>query len=62
MEAQIKPNSTRQIHKYVLILVGIWTLFAATLPIAYLRVSQSDKFSGTPFKSMNLEGQFTSPH
>lgn len=50
-------TQTRQLHKYVLGLIGIWFLFIVTLPVAYLRVSQSQPFTGTPFKSFPLEGQ-----
>lgn len=62
MQTQLKPIQTQQLHKYVLFLAGIWTLFVVTFPLAYLRVSQSDKFAGTPFKSLSLDAQLYSQH
>lgn len=44
------PNS-QELHKYVLALAGVLFLFGISFPIAYWRVSQSEKFAGTPFKS-----------
>jgi hypothetical protein len=50
-------HSTLHLHKYVLSLVGIFLLFAVTFPIALLRVSQSEKFSGAYLKSLAPEYQ-----
>ena len=56
MTQQIKPNHNNlSLHKYVLICVGSLFLFIASFPIAYWRVSQSDKYDGLPFKSLELE-------
>lgn len=57
-----QTKETRQLHKYVLICVGVWLLFVATFPLAYLRVSRNEKYAGTPFKSLTWEeSQKTSP-
>ncbi|MGK7872331.1 MAG: hypothetical protein AB4426_03130 [Xenococcaceae cyanobacterium] len=50
-----KKMQARQMHKYILVCVGAWLLFIATFPIAYLRVSQSGKYTGTPFKSLTWD-------
>ncbi|XWK86164.1 MAG: hypothetical protein U7127_18300 [Phormidium sp.] len=47
------PNS-QELHKYVLALAGVLFLFGISFTIAYWRVSQSEKFAGTPFKSDSL--------
>jgi len=44
-----------QMRNYVVGLVGVLGLFFATFPVAYWRVSYSEPFSGTPFKSTTLE-------
>jgi hypothetical protein len=62
MQIQKTPNPARAMHKYVLILIGVWTLFAITFPIAFKRVSQSEKFTGFHVKSLTLEGQLPSKH
>ena len=54
-QSEVKRQSARQMHKYVLIFVGIWILFVATFPIAYLRVSRSAKYEGGPFKSLDWD-------
>ncbi|MEL7039191.1 MAG: hypothetical protein AAFO04_26810 [Cyanobacteria bacterium J06592_8] len=51
-------NRDKQIQRmqhYVLGLVSIIVLFFMTFPIAYWRVSRSEKFSGLPMKSLSLE-------
>ncbi len=50
-----KNVSSQELHKYVLGLVGIWILFVVSFPVAYLRVSRSEKYSGSPFKSLTWE-------
>ncbi len=62
MQTQKTHCQARAMHKYVWILVGIWTLLAVTFPIALKRVSQSDKFTGFHVKSLTLEGQLPSKH
>ncbi len=47
------PNS-QELHKYVLALAGVLFLFGISFAIAYWRVSQSEKFAGTPFKSFSV--------
>lgn len=60
MQTQKTPNPSQPMHKYVLILVGIWTLLAITFPLALRRVSDSEKFAGFHVKSLTLEGQLPS--
>jgi hypothetical protein len=47
------PNS-QELHKYVLALAGVLFLFGISFPFAYWRVSQSEKFAGTPYKSFSV--------
>jgi hypothetical protein len=60
MQEQIKRVSSKEMHKYVLALLGVWVLFLITLPSAYMRVSQDKKFADarSHVKSMTLEGKF----
>ncbi len=60
MQEQIKPLPARDMHKYVLGLVGVWVLFGITFAIACARVSQDKKFAdvNSHVKSMNLEGKW----
>lgn len=54
----MKNNRNKQIQKmryYVFALVSIIGLFFLTFPIAYWRVSRSEKFTGLPVKSLSLE-------
>lgn len=62
MQTQNKQSQARSMHKYVWILVGVWTLLVVTFAIALKRVSQSDKFAGFYVKSLTLEGQLPSKH
>lgn len=59
MQTQTKYLPPREMHKYVLALIGVFLLFAVTYPIACLRVSQDQKFAKHNFhlKSLTLEGQ-----
>lgn len=43
------------LHKYVLICVGCFLMIIATFPLAYYRVSMSEKYGGEPFKSFSEE-------
>lgn len=52
---QNKNISSRELHKYVLGLVSVWILFVMSFPVAYLRVSRSEKYHGIPFKSLTWE-------
>lgn len=62
-QVQIKQNSVRQMHKYVWILVGVFTLIAASFPTALMRVSKDKKFAAYNFhlKSLTLEGELPKP-
>lgn len=56
MTQQIKFDSNKKsLHRYVLICVGCLLFIVGSFPLAYWRVSQSDKYDGLPFKSLNLE-------
>ncbi|MFB2897306.1 hypothetical protein ACE1CI_30690 [Aerosakkonemataceae cyanobacterium BLCC-F50] len=48
---ETKFSNSQELHKYVLALAGVLFLFGISFPIAYWRVSQSEKFAGTPYKS-----------
>ena len=50
---EAKKPPVKHMHHYVLIFFGLWVLFIATFPIAYLRVSRNDKYNGGPFKSLD---------
>ncbi|WP_348256387.1 hypothetical protein [Leptolyngbya sp. PL-A3] len=50
-------HSSFKMHKYVWAWVAIFAAFAASFPMAMLRVSQTEKFAGQPFKSLTCEGQ-----
>src|SRR5919199_1379927 len=62
-QVQTKPISAREMHKYVWILVGVFTLIAATFPTALIRVSKDKKFAAYNFhvKSLTLEGKLSKP-
>ena len=47
-----KTIQKRQMHLYVFICVGVFLTFVVTFPLAYLRVSNSEKYEGIPFKSL----------
>jgi hypothetical protein len=55
---QSRQMQNLRMHKYVLMLVGILVLLAATFLLAYLRIGQSKKFTGIPVKSLTLESQW----
>jgi len=59
MQEPMKQHQAKEMHKYVLGLLGIWLLFLITAPIASLRVSQDQKFADFDFhvKSWTLEGK-----
>ncbi|MDJ0796752.1 MAG: hypothetical protein QNJ51_07920 [Calothrix sp. MO_167.B12] len=50
-----KNQTIRHMHKYVLVMVGVFVLFIMTFPMAYVRVSQSNKYGGDAFKSLKWE-------
>jgi hypothetical protein len=62
MQTQKTQSQARSMHKYVWLLVGVWSLLVITFAIALKRVSQSEKFSGFHVKSLTLEGQLPSEH
>ncbi len=56
METQKKYPSSKQLHKYVWMLVGVFSLMVVTFPTAMIRVSQKPKFQGYHVKSLALDG------
>ena len=57
MQEKLKHNSAREMHKYVVGLVGVFVAMAVSYPIAFLRVSQHKNFTGFHVKSLTLEGK-----
>jgi hypothetical protein len=57
VETKNKPLPAREMHKFVWVGVGIFTLFCVTYPIAMWRVSQKEKFLGSHVKSLTIEGK-----
>ncbi|MEJ1935678.1 hypothetical protein WDZ92_36260 [Nostoc sp. NIES-2111] len=54
---QTKHTSSRKMHKYVWMLVGVFSLMAVSYPVAMFRVSQKEKFHGFHVKSLTIEGK-----
>lgn len=50
-----KNVTKRQLHFYVFLCVGVFLACVATFPLAYLRVSNSEPYQGSPFKSLTWE-------
>jgi len=46
-----------KMHKYVWAGVAVFAAFAASFPVAMMRVSQTDKFFGQPLNSLTCEGR-----
>lgn len=55
MQIQNKPLPAREMHKIVLIMMGVFSLMAITFPTAMMRVSQMEKFRGFHVKSLPLD-------
>ncbi len=53
-------DSSLKMHKYVWGGVAIFSAFCVTFPIAMARVSQHEKFSGQPLKSLTCDGKIPS--
>lgn len=49
-----------KMHKYIWIWLAVFAAFAASFPIAMIRVSQTDKFAGQPLNSWTCNGQVPS--
>lgn len=45
----------RGLHRYVVIVVGLLGVMLATFPLAYMRVSNSSKYTDGPFNSLELD-------
>lgn len=60
---QTKRIAARELHKYIWVLIGVFTLIAASFPTALMRVSKDKKFAHYDFhvKSLTLEGQLPKP-
>jgi hypothetical protein len=52
--------SARELHKYVMGLVGILTLFVVTYPIAIYRVTQQEKFGSSRSHLRSLSKDYKS--
>ncbi len=52
-----KYTSSKQLHKYVWMLVGVFSLMAVSYPVAMFRVSHKEKFHGFHVKSLTMEGK-----
>lgn len=50
-------TTTFKLHRYVWGWAAIFAAFAASFPVAMMRVSQTDKFAGQPFNSLTCEGK-----
>ncbi|BAY12425.1 hypothetical protein [Calothrix sp. NIES-2098] len=59
MDRQTIHLSSQLMHKYIWMLVGIFTLLIATYPTAMIRVSQKPKFQGYHVKSLQIDGTIT---
>ncbi len=57
METKSKPLPAREMHKFVSVCVGVFTLVCVTYPIAMWRVTQMEKFRGIYVKSLTIEGK-----
>jgi ABC-type lipoprotein release transport system permease subunit len=57
MQRQNHPILSQGMHKYVLIMLGVFTLIVATFPLSMFRVSQKEKFLGSHVKSLTPEYQ-----
>ena len=57
METKTKPLPAREMHKFVWVGVGLFTLACVTYPIAMWRVTQMEKFRGIYVKSWTMEGK-----
>lgn len=55
METQTKPLPAREMHKIVLTILGVFSLFAISYPTAMMRVSDLEKFRGSHIKSLTPE-------
>ncbi|MBP0016870.1 MAG: hypothetical protein J7647_04850 [Cyanobacteria bacterium SBLK] len=50
-----RNSQMQSMHKYILILSGIFLVFVATFVTAFWRVAESEKFDGLPFKTLPPE-------
>jgi hypothetical protein len=63
MQTQTTENTSkekilgRNLHKYIWLLVGVFSLLTVTYPTSMMRVSQKEKFQGFHVKSLPAEGK-----
>jgi hypothetical protein len=50
-----KQHGMREMHKPIIVILGVWVLFLLSFWVAWYRVAKSEKFSGEPFHSFELE-------
>ncbi|MBS9383399.1 MAG: hypothetical protein HEQ24_03880 [Dolichospermum sp. BR01] len=55
-----EKTSGRELHKYIWVLIGVFSLLAVTYPTSMMRVSQKEKFKGFHVKSLPVEGKYYS--
>lgn len=64
MQTQTTENTSkekilgRNLHKYIWLLVGVFSLLTVTYPTSMMRVSQKEKFKGFHVKSLSFEGKY----
>lgn len=54
---EVLTMNTLKMHKYVLGWVTVFMAFGITFPIAMVRVSQTEKFTGQAIKSLECNGK-----
>ena len=50
-----KQQRIREMHKPIIVILGVWALFLLSFYVAWYRVAKSEKFSGEPFHSSDLK-------
>jgi hypothetical protein len=66
MQTQTTENTSkekilgRNLHKYIWLLVGVFSLLTVTYPTSMMRVSQKEKFKGFHVKSLPAESKYYS--
>jgi len=45
----------RAMQTPVVVMLGVWTVFLLSMGVAWLRVSNTEEFSGQPFHSFELD-------
>ncbi|MBW4510513.1 MAG: hypothetical protein KME64_28955 [Scytonematopsis contorta HA4267-MV1] len=63
MQSKSKPMPSKEMHRYVLLMLGVFVLFTISFPIAFFRVSKEKKFAeyNSHLKSLTVEGNSIKP-